>query len=302
VGRSRSVPKAHAVMGLLGAVLAASAGAIAWVAGVTWLLDPRLTGPFGWHQVMLAAQSTFAYAVLLAGLLMAASTAVHLSDQARARALAQARAEAALARERLEMLTLHLHPHFLFNTLNTIVGLVPAQPAQAVDVVHRLSTLLRAALAHAGSTLAPLEQELALAEQFLAIARVRWGPRLRIDVQVPAELLAVRVPLLLLQPLLENAIKHGVERRSGPGHIVLAVRARAQGIELRVEDDGVGLSVAPSPRGANSFSGVSGVIGTGVGLHTTRQRLAMLYGERASLALLPRPEGGACAVIHLPTD
>jgi two-component system, LytTR family, sensor kinase len=272
------------------AVAAATAGAIVWMTGASWLVWPD--GPAGsaWDLILQSAQATFAYGVLLAVMLTVASIAVQLRDDARQRALAQARAEADLVRQRLEMLTLHLQPHFLFNTLNTIVGLVPEQPGQAVDLVHRLSALLRAAIQHSGSVLVPIEQELALVDEYLGIARVRYGEGLRIERAIAADLTHVRVPLMLLQPLLENAIQHTVERRSGPGLVRLVVQALdAQHIELRVEDDGVGLMAQPGPSAR-----------AGQGLTITRQRLRVLYGERASLTLSARPGGGACAVMRLP--
>ena len=274
---------------LFGAVASATLGASLWNVLESWIVAPR-RGPFpGWDDFMLSAHATFAYGVLMAVLLVAASTAVHLADEARARAVAQARAEAALVRERLEMLTLHLQPHFLFNTLNTIVGLVPAQPQQAVDIVHRLSALLRAALQHAGSVLVPLQQELDLVHQYLGIARVRHGARLRLEIDIGPGLQAARVPLMLLQPLLENALQHSVEARSGPGLVRLQARTVAHDIELCVEDDGVGLASELAP-GA----------GQGIGLSTTRQRLAVLYGDRATLTLVPREGGGARACMRLP--
>lgn len=286
--RMRKASATIAACILVGAVAIATLGAIVWFVVVTWVLDPRHV-PFSlWEQTLQSAHATFAYGVLLAVMLTAASFAVHLSDEARDRALSQANAEAALVRDRLEMLTLHLQPHFLFNTLNTIVGLVPTQPQQAIDIVHRLSALLRAAIQHAGSVLVPLEQELRLVDQYLAIARARYGERLTMEVAVAPGLREARVPSMLLQPLLENAIQHTVERRSGPGQVRLSVLRTEGVLELIVEDDGVGLLAEPAPRAV-----------AGVGLAITRARLAVLFGDQATLTLSPGQNGGACAVIRI---
>jgi two-component system, LytTR family, sensor kinase len=287
LARAAPLPAAGGV--LVSSVALATMGAIAWNVIQTWLLQSR-HWPFAlWDLLQQSAASTFAYGVLLSVMLLAASTAVHLTDEAQERALNQAKAEAALMRQRLEMLTLHLQPHFLFNTLNTIVGLVPTQPQQAVDIVHRLSGLLRAAIQNAGSMLVPLEQELRLVDQYLGIARVRYGDRLVIEVQVGADLGNVPVPLMLLQPLLENALQHTVECRSGPGLVRLTVRGSEHELELAVEDDGVGLAADPLPRAT-----------TGIGLATTRARLALLFGERAGLSLSPSSPSGARALIRMP--
>ena len=271
------------------AVLGATAASGAWMAVVAWAVGPRFAPLPDGHALWQSVQASFAYGALLAVMLMAACTAIHLAQEARQRALEQARAEAALVRERLEMLTLHLQPHFLFNTLNMIVGLVPGEPQRAVDIVHKLSALLRAAIDTAGSTQVPIEQELALAEQYLSIARARYGERLTIDVEIGAGLQGAFVPSMLMQPLLENAIQHTAERRSGPGAIRLLVLRTELGVEFLVEDDGAGL-LSDSPIGT----------ARGMGLANTRQRLAMIYGDRASLSLATRPEGGARAVVRIP--
>jgi sensor histidine kinase YesM len=288
-GHMRSATATLAACILMGTVTITTLGSIVWIVLVTWVVGSQ-QWPFAlWEQVLESAHSSFAYGVLLALMLTAASTAVHLADEARDRALRQAHAEAALVRERLEMLTLHLQPHFLFNTLNTIVGLVPSQPLLAVDIVHRLSALLRAAIQHAGSVLVPLEEELRLVDQYVGIARARHGARLTIDRVVPPGLIGARVPPMLLQPLLENAIQHTVERRSGPGLVRLSILRSDTGLDFIVEDDGVGLPAEPVRSAA-----------AGVGLSTTRARLAALFGDRASLTLTSGQAGGARAVIRIP--
>lgn len=210
-------------------------------------------------------------------------------------ALSYARAvrerEELLAQAELQYLKAQLHPHFLFNTLNTIGAYVRSEPDTAVQVIARLGTLLRHALQRAGTHEVSLEEELAIVSAYVEIEQLRFGERLHVTWQVNPETLAVAVPHLLLQPLVENAIRHGLSTRSAPG--TLAIRTERDGERLRliVSDDGVGLRTVRPERPASS---------TGVGLANVRQRLRQLYGDAQQLLLRERVPHGVEVTVSLP--
>ncbi len=182
------------------------------------------------------------------------------------------RLEASLARARLEALKMQLQPHFLFNSLNAIGALVHKDPDAADEMLAALSDLLRLTLETSGEQELPLRRELEFVERYLAIEHVRFGDRLRFEVDVAPETFAALVPTFLLQPLVENAVRHGLEPRSGAG--VLMIRARRVGgtLRLSVTDNGIGLPNGKPER-------------EGIGLSNTRARLRELYGGAASLEL-----------------
>ena len=162
------------------------------------------------------------------------------------------------------MLSMQLQPHFLFNTLNTIAELVHQQPAAAERMIGGLSHLLRETL-HAGLVdRVPLSQELALLDRYIEIQRARFGDRLKVTVTVPDEADHALVPTLLLQPLVENAIKHGIGARAGAGHIEITAARNGEHLRIAIADDGRGLP--------------SGSLPGGIGLDNCRSRLQTLYG------------------------
>jgi two-component system LytT family sensor kinase len=197
--------------------------------------------------------------------------------------------ERALSSARLSVLETQLQPHFLFNALHTISALVAGSPETARGVTRRLRDLLGRLLAANQGLVQPLSEELAFLEDYLAIQKARFGDRLSLVVEVPPDCLAIMVPSLLLQPLVENAVRHGAARRAGATRI--AVRAwREEGrLELEVHDDG--------PGGCGSGSG-----GAGVGLSNTRRRLEQLHGPGHRFDFQPSalPGGGARVRIGLP--
>ena len=215
-----------------------------------------------------------------------------------ARSLAEARFAASEAR--LAALRAQLQPHFLFNTLNAVAALLHHEPYTADRMLTRLAELLRAALREPAAAEHALRDELTLLDQYLDLMALRFGPRLTVARDVAPEALDVAVPWLVLQPLAENALEHGLWPCSGPGtlRVEAAREATGEGARLRlvVEDDGVGV-----PAGVFDDARADVAAGeAGVGLANTRRRLAHLYGAAASLTLGPRPGGGARAVIRLP--
>lgn len=186
-----------------------------------------------------------------------------------------------LVQAKLEALRMQLQPHFLFNTLHTISALIHDNPEAADRMVARLSELLRLALDQAETQEVPLRQELAFLERYLDIERIRFQDRLELKLDLEPGLESMLVPSLVLQPLVENAIRHGIEAREEMGRIEIAARRRDGMLELTVSDNGSGLPEPdPAPRRE------------GIGLTNTRSRLRHLYGDAHRLELNSPPGGG----------
>jgi two-component sensor histidine kinase len=222
--------------------------------------------------------------------------AVHAVDYYRLyreRELRAVRLEGALAAAQLQALQAQLQPHFLFNTLNTIASLIPEDPAAAEETIESLSELLRAALRGDGAREIALAQELELVDQYLRIQEIRFHDRLRVERRTDLDALSALVPPLLLQPLTENAIRHGIAPRPFGGVLTLTAECRDEHLELTVEDDGRGFLGDDAVRRVGDSS-------NGVGLANTRARLERLYGDAARLDVGNRPTGGACVRVRLP--
>jgi sensor histidine kinase YesM len=195
-----------------------------------------------------------------------------------------------LAQSRLEALRNQLNPHFFFNAMNSVAMLVRARRNdEAVRTLAGLSDLMRYVLQEQQALEVPLGEELAFLERYLAIERVRFEDRLRVSVRAESGAEEGWVPTMILQPLVENAIRHGIGRRAGSGNIEVTVEREGAQLRLSVLDDGPGLQ-----------SNLTPISGTGVGLRNIRERLQRLYGSEQSLVLAPRPEGGTVAAITLP--
>jgi two-component system, LytTR family, sensor kinase len=217
--------------------------------------------------------------------------------QRRAERLRASQLEASLATARLDALTLQLQPHFLFNTLNSIAELMHENVTAAERMVGELSTLLRASLDGSHSHEVPLERELAFLEQYLNIERVRFDERLRVKIDASPNARDALVPRLLLQPLVENAVRHAVTPRAAGGTIVIEAAKAEDRLTIRVKDDGPASASASGIHGANSANGVNGV---GIGLTNTRARLEALYGDRQTFEIRLHEAGGAEVTITLP--
>ena len=198
--------------------------------------------------------------------------------------------ESQLAQAQLQALRMQLQPHFLFNTLNGIAGLVRDQKNRAaVSMIAGLSDLLRHTLENAGKQEVPLREELEFLELYLDIQQMRFPDRLKVQMQIAPEALDARVPNLMLQPLVENAIRHGIAERAATGTVGVSARRENGQLELKVYDDGPGLRTQRRPEE-----------GAGIGLSNTRARLEQLYGERYRFDVQNRAEGGVEAVIRIP--
>ncbi len=194
-----------------------------------------------------------------------------------------------LAEARLQALRMQLNPHFLFNTLNAIATLVHRDPQSADEMIACLSDFLRLTLNSQNTPESPLRTELEFARRYLDIEKVRFGDRLTVIEDIPPDALGVAIPTLLLQPLLENAIRHGIERSEEAGRINLLARRDSESFVLRVGNTGP----TSAPGGLGTREG-------GVGLANTRARLRELYGTKADLTLTQRDAGGLDVEIRLP--
>ena len=213
--------------------------------------------------------------------------AVHALDRyGRSRAQA-ADATARLHEARLELLQAQLQPHFLFNALNAVSELIHEEPDRADRMIDRLGDLLRASLDGGARRDVTLDEEIDLVRSYLAIQEARLEDRLGVSIDVPAGCAAVPLPRLILQPLVENAVRHGIAPRPQGGRLWIRARRAAGRLVVAVEDDGAGWR-AEAPEG--------------VGLANTRARLAARYGQAASLDVIARDEGGTTVTLTVPAD
>jgi two-component system LytT family sensor kinase len=233
-------------------------------------------------------------AVLAAGLARSYSLRYRARQHEAVRLQAEsARLQAQLAVARLDALRMQLDPHFLFNTLHSISSLVENDPRGVRRMISRLGELLRHTIEGTGAQEVPLRQELELLQRYLDIMEVRFHGRLEVITRVDERALDALVPNLILQPLVENAIKHGVSRVENRGRIELDAELAGTSVVLRVRDNGPGgddVSPAESSPGD----------GTGVGLRNTIERLEQLYGDEQSFALRQAPGGGMVAEVKIP--
>lgn len=209
-----------------------------------------------------------------------------LEGELKARELRQALAEKARSDAQLRMLQAQIEPHFLFNTLANLSVLIRSDPQRAEHMLADLIAYLRATLQRTREAETTLGDEVELLRRYLDILGLRLGPRLSFAIDVPPELLARPFPLLLLQPLVENAIRHGIEPQVGGGEVRIAASAENGRLRLTVSDTGAGL-------------GENGT-GSGFGLESVRQRLLALFGEAARLDVRANEGQGVIATIEVP--
>ncbi len=248
----------------------------AWTA---WLYDvPRLYFlNFGWEMMTYWA---------VVGL----SHALTYHRESQERAVAGAQLETRLAEAQLQALQRQLHPHFLFNTLHTISALMHRDVEAADAMIARLSDLLRLTLDRLGVQQVSLKEELEFLSKYLEIEQTRFQDRLTVHLDIQPETLDARVPNLLLQPLVENAIRHGIAPRTAAGRLVLRAAREGDTLVVEVRDNGPGL---PQARLA-AFNT------RGVGLTNTRSRLEHLYGAGHRFAFRDSPGGGLSVLITIP--
>jgi signal transduction histidine kinase len=254
-------------------IFPAAAGATArqvWLGFVSWVCT---TLPFGVgvYFALVGIQHSFFYFA-----------------RAREREAQSARLAAQLAEARLGALRMQLNPHFLFNSLNAITVLVRDRNTEAASrMLELLSDVLRQVLRTGEAHETSLARELEFLERYLAIEQVRFSDRLRPRIEIDAAVARAAVPRFLLQPLVENALRHGIARQADAGLVQVSARREGDRLVLTVRDDGPGLPTTPDAGG-------------GVGLANTRARLAALYGDGASLEVVNAAGGGVIATVRLP--
>lgn len=281
----------HAVILLAGTLLLAATRQLA-MAPVVALLLPRPEVPGSDLARTLSYCATF---LVVVGFLHAG----YFYEGLRAREVEAARLAQSLAEARLATLRTQLQPHFLFNTLNAITALVHQDPYVADRMLTRLAALLRTALHAPPGEEHALREELAILDQYLDVMTVRFGDRLTVERDIDPTLLEVPVPWMVLQPLVENALEHGLGGRAGPGTVRIAATRAGDALQLTIEDDGTGVSDVPHE--ATDVAGEEGDRGSGgIGLDNTRRRLQQLYGNAGSLTLEAGAHGGARARVRLP--
>lgn len=217
--------------------------------------------------------------------LVGVAHALRFYERTKMRERREAELEARLAQARLQALSMQLNPHFLFNTLNSIASLVHAQP-QAEEMIEALSDLLRLTLKASDRQEVTLREELHFLDRYLLIEQIRFGDRLCVEKQIDVAALDALVPILILQPLVENAVRHGIETQIAPGLIRITAERAGSGLVLCVTDNGRGLA--------------QGAFKEGVGLSNTRARLKELYGTVGVLHLQPGSTGGFSAEVEIP--
>lgn len=250
---------------------------------------PFSGGHFSFSKVFYPIDWGLDFGVLLYWLIVFVYYAVDYYTRYEAGLVETADLNAQLAHAQLQALKMQLHPHFLFNTLHAISELIHEDPAVAERMVVGLSQLLRLSIETSSDVEVPLEQELRFVELYLDIERTRFEARLQVQLEIEDGLRDALVPNLILQPLLENSIKHGISNRHEGGVIVLKAQKENDVLVLSVRDNGGGM-----PARSN------GDYREGIGLGTTRARLEKLYGGRQSLYFIRRPSAGVEVIIRLP--
>jgi two-component sensor histidine kinase len=251
----------------------------AWVG--TWQSAASFTEAF---QPLLV--KTWHFNFLIYWVMVAVTCAFDYYRKYRERELRAIELEKRLVQAKLQALQMQLNPHFLFNSLHSISALMHKNVDAADRMISRLSDLLRAALDNTDLQEVPLRDELNFLQRYLEIEQIRFGSRLLVETDAGPDTLEAMVPNLILQPLVENAIRHGIEPHAGPGRIRLLARRQADELKLEVQDNGSGLA-SESPM-------------NGVGLSNTRARLQTLYGDGHILEFLNPPEGGLVVRMIIP--
>lgn len=236
-----------------------------------------------------ALRGMFLWSWLVYWLLIGAWQAYQYYERYLSGELRMERLERQFAEARLQALRMQLDPHFLFNALNTISSQVERNPKLARGILERLGNLLRLSLETRDKQEIPLAEEMAFLEHYLAIQSIRFGDRLRIETQISPEVRYAAVPSLFLQPLVENAIRHGISGRASGGTVVISARNVQGRLQIRVLDDGAGL-----PAGWTLEESA------GLGLSITRDRIAGLHAGEGVFSVRRRDEGGTEVEISLP--
>lgn len=237
--------------------------------------------------VSITVLSRLLGALFTYGALLGVAVAMQYQQRLREREVQAVELEAQLANAQVHALKMQVHPHFLFNTLHAVTVLIRENPAMAVRMVTRLGDLLRLTLSRAQSAEVSLGKEIEILTLYLEIERIRFQDRLQVNYDVDTGVLDAQLPDLILQPLVENAIKHGIGTRAGKGVIEVRARRESSWLVVEIHDDGTGLHKNHPQR-------------EGIGLATTRARLERMYGSEHEFTLSARASGGCIARMRIP--
>ena len=237
-----------------------------------------------------ALRGMFLWSWLVYWLILGASQVYHYYKHYLSSELQMERLERNFSEARLNALRMQLDPHFFFNALNTISSQVERDPRLARGMIEHLGDLLRLSLESKDRQEIPLAEEMSFLEHYVAIQKIRFGDQLKIEAQISPDVKYASVPCLFVQPLVENAIRHGISRRSSGGTVIILAQRSNDRLDIRILDDGVGLPL-----------GWTLETSTGLGLSVTRERIAGLYPNGAShFDVRPRIGGGTEVAISLP--
>ncbi len=258
---------------------------------IIWLVDGVLNSYFvpfanllAIHVVPTVVVGILAYKIILTtDIALNYNRKFHIAEQ---RAL---KLENQLTQAQLQTLRMQLQPHFLFNTLNSVSDLTLENPKRAVKMIARLGDFLRFTIESSGDQEATLEREIEFLKHYLEIEQTRFRDRLKVEFDVEPNARSSKVPSLVLQPIVENAIKHGVSGKMGTGHIAIRAARKKRRLILEVENDG-----------ARIIANESGTLSGGVGIRNTKDRLEQLYGDRYSFEFIPLKAGGARVTLEIP--
>ena len=242
-----------------------------------WLRDPQWLAVFGFTSLMISLVMSLVF--------FWRERHARAETQLQAERLRSERIEREAAFANLRALQAQIEPHFLFNTLANVTSLIDPDPAKAKRMLESFIRFLRASLNATRNESTTLADEADLIAAYLDVLQVRMGSRLRYEIDVPADLHAVTLPPMLLQPVVENSIRHGLEPKVEGGTVRVRAHRNGGGVEVEVSDTGVGF--------ASTTHG-------GVGLTNVRDRLRLIYGERASLVIADAARGGAVVTLTLP--
>jgi two-component system LytT family sensor kinase len=253
------------------------------------LLRQTLGARFGVHRLFyLDAMSPWMTSLVVLATVLAVATPIRIWNNARIEHRLQEQEKLLLA-AKIEALKSQINPHFLFNTLASISSLIRSKPDTARTLIVKLSGLLRR-LMRSHQHFVTLREELESIDEYLDIEVARFGPKVRVRKDIDPNSLDVIVPSMILQPLVENSIKHGLSRKVGPGTIVIRSRRQRGRVRIEIEDDGMGFLVER----------LDSPMASGIGLANVRERLRVIYGATYQLTLTSEPGRGATARIEVP--
>ena len=258
----------------------------AWLGG-TWLAAVLLGRPWGAEGALTSFVVTAAAGFVAVLYFREREKMATLESEAAQQKSRSEAIERQAAQARLALLQAQIEPHFLFNTLANLHALIGTDPARAQEMLDHLNAFLRASLSAAREDRSTLEAEFALLRDYLELIAIRMGARLRFRLELPPQLARTKLPPMLLQTLVENAIKHGLEPKLEGGEVSVRARREDAALVLEVADSGVGFAAG-------------GTTGTQLGLAQLRERLAAIYGPAATLALRENAQGGVSATLNLP--